>query len=53
VRGNDEIAPKAVVLTTVFEIRLEQGYSGFDNPVTKPLLDGVPFVHVGDLARLR
>src|SRR5215471_11934073 len=32
--------------------RLRQGFAGLTNPVSRPLIDGVPFVHIPDLAEI-
>src|SRR5262249_22054381 len=32
--------------------RLRQGFAGLTNPVTRPLIDGVPFVYIPDLAEI-
>jgi signal transduction histidine kinase len=32
--------------------RLRQGFSGLTNPVTRPLIDGAPSVHIPDLAQV-
>jgi GAF domain-containing protein len=32
--------------------RLRQGFAGLTNPVTRPLIDGVPFVHIPDLGEI-
>jgi PAS domain S-box-containing protein len=32
--------------------RLQQGFDGLTNPVTRPLIDGTPIVHIPDLAEI-